>query len=339
MSKLHLVTGATGLLGSHLAEQLVQSGVHCRAIVRPGSETAFLGSLGVECVPGNLSNLESLTSACRGAEVVYHAAAKVGDWGTKAEFEQDTVHGTRNVAQACVKSGVRRLVHISSTSSYGHPAPSNSPIDETWPLGDRFWIWDDYTRAKVTVERELWALRDEAKLPLTIIRPSWLYGPRDRLTMRRIRDSLARRKVRIIGNGANRMNTVYAGSVAHACLLAANHERAEGQAYNVTNDGVVTQQGWFDLWAEAFGLPKPTRHVPYAVAFAGAFVLEALYRLVGSKRPPFITRYATWLLGRPTVYSTAKAERDLGWKPVVTYPEGVAAAVAWFNRTQPDTTS
>src|SRR5215212_8475441 len=121
MSTCHLVTGATGLLGSHIAEELVRAGKRCRALVRPSSDTCFLRSIGVECVPGDLTDEASLLAACRGAEVVYHAAAKVGDWGTKAEFERDTVRGTEHVARACLQAAVRRLVHVSSTSAYGHP--------------------------------------------------------------------------------------------------------------------------------------------------------------------------------------------------------------------------
>jgi nucleoside-diphosphate-sugar epimerase len=332
MNSWHLVTGATGLLGSHVAEQLTAAGRPVRALVRATSDTAFLQALGVECVVGDLRAPASLERALQGVECVYHAAAKVGDWGSREEFARDTIEGTRQIALICIKRGVRRLIHISSTSAYGHPPPAQQPIDETWPLGERFWIWDDYTRAKVTAERLLWELHHRDKLPVTMIRPSWLYGPRDRLTIRRLRDSLQARRVRIIGSGNNRLNTVYAGSVARACLLAAEKPAAEGQAFNITNDGVITQQEWFDLWAEQFDLPKPTSHVSYRVAFGGALVLESAYRLVHARRPPWITRYAAWLLGRSTVYSTAKAERELGWRPLVTYAEGVQRAVEWFHQ-------
>jgi nucleoside-diphosphate-sugar epimerase len=302
--------------------------------VRGNSDTRFLQSIGVECSTGDLHDLGSLDRAMKDVQIVYHAAAKVGDWGTKGEFQRDTIEGTRNIAQASLRAGVERLVHVSSTSAYGHPPPSDVPIDETWPLGNRFWIWDDYTHAKVTAERLLREMQERDKLPLTIIRPGWLYGPRDRLTVKRIRDSLQHGRVRIIGPGTNRMNTVYAGTVAHCCLLAAKHTCALGQAYNVTNDGIITQKGWFDLWANELKAPFPVKHISYSTAFAGGFCLEAIYRLVKSKKPPYITRYAVWLLGRSTVYSTAKAERELGWKPVVTYQEGVHRAVDWFTRMQ-----
>lgn len=334
MRHCQLVTGASGLLGSHIAEQLVAAGEKVRALVRTTSDTSFLQSIGVDRFIGDLHDQGSLDRAMKDVQTVYHAAAKVGDWGTKREFQRDTVEGTINIANACLRGGVDRLIHVSSTSAYGHPPPSDVPIDETWPLGERFWIWDDYTRAKVTAERLLHEIQEHDKLPVTIIRPGWLYGPRDRLTIKRIRDSLQRGRVRIIGPGTNRMNTVYAGTVANCCLLAARQTCAVGQAYNVTNDGIITQQGWFDLWAKELNVPSPSKHISYRTAFAGGFCLEAFYRLVGSKKPPYITRYAAWLLGRPTVYSTAKAEHELIWRPVVTYEEGVHRAVEWFKSVQ-----
>ncbi|MFO0812803.1 MAG: NAD-dependent epimerase/dehydratase family protein [Gemmatales bacterium] len=334
MSLCQVVTGATGLLGSHLAEQLTLAGHRVRALVRPTSDTEYLQSIGVECLAGDLGDAASLRQAMNGADTVYHSAAKVGDWGRPSEFQRDTVEGTRNVAEACLAAGVRRLVHVSSTSAYGHPSDSVETVDETHPLGERFWIWDYYTRAKVEAERLLWAMYEKQKLPLTVVRPSWLYGPRDRLSIHRMHGILSQKKVRIIGPGTNRMNTIYAGSVARCCLLAAASEKALGQAYNATNDGIITQQGWFDLWAEEFGLPKPTVHVPYKLAFHAGLVMEACYRAVGAKKPPLITRYAAWLLGRPTYYVTGKAERELGWSPMVRYPEGVRLAVEWYRGQQ-----
>ncbi|HMO36072.1 MAG TPA: NAD-dependent epimerase/dehydratase family protein, partial [Gemmatales bacterium] len=104
MEKCHLVTGATGLLGSHLAEQLVQAGHRVRALVRPSSQTSFLQSLGVECVTGDLTEPESLLKACQSVDTIFHSAAKVGDWGTRAEFEKYTIAGTRHIAEAALQS-------------------------------------------------------------------------------------------------------------------------------------------------------------------------------------------------------------------------------------------
>ncbi len=335
MSNWQFVTGATGLLGSHLAEQLVLAGQKVRALVRPQSDTTYLKSIGVECVVGDISDPEAIKKALNGVDTVYHAAAKVGDWGHKSEFQRYTIEGTRNIAEACLSAGVRRFLHISSTSAYGHPPPSALAIDETWPLGDKFWVWDYYTKSKVEAERLLWDMHREKKLPLTIVRPSWLYGPRDRLSIRRMYQSLFAKKVRVIGDGSNRMNTIYAGSVAQCCILAAEKDIALGQAYNATYDGDITQRQWFDLWADTFQLPRPTVYVSYKVAFNFGLIMESIYRTVKAKKPPYVTRYAAWLLGRPTFYITGKAERDLGWKPMVTYEEGVRKAVEWYRSVNP----
>lgn len=330
---MNLITGATGLLGSHIAEQLRQSGELVRALIRPTSQTnvPFLKQIGVELVTGDLADRASLERAMQGISVVYHAAAKVGDWGTKQEFERETIQGTKNVVDACLAAGVRRLIHISSTSAYGHPEPGGQPIDETFPLGDRFWMWDDYTKAKIAAERYIWDAIAQRGLKATIIRPSWLYGPRDRLSIFRIARSLRRGRVRIIGEGTNPMNSVYAGNAAEACLLAAAKPEAAGQAYNVTNDGIITQRDYFNAYADALKLPRPTKRIPYGVAYAAAWVLEAIFRMLRKQRPPFITRYATWLLGRHTFYSTEKAQRELGWQPRVGYQEGIARTVAWYH--------
>ncbi len=330
---LHVITGATGLLGSHLAEQLRAEGQRVRALVRPTSRTDFLDQIGVDKVQGDLGDPEALRRAFDRADVVYHAAAKVGDWGTRQEFLRETQQGTENVVTACQAAGVGRLVHVSSTSAYGHP-PADAPlIDENWPLGTKFWVWDDYTRTKIAAERAVWAA-SAAGLPVSVIRPSWLYGPRDRLSIARIDRSLRSRRVRLIGPGNNLMNTVYAGNVAEACRLAALKDEAVGQAFNITNDGQLTQRRYFELYAAALGHPPPTKHYAFSVAWNGAFVMEAAYRLLGIRRPPFITRYAVWLLGRSTFYSSEKAQKVLGWRSRVGYEEGIPLTVAWYRAQQ-----
>jgi nucleoside-diphosphate-sugar epimerase len=330
---MNVITGATGLLGSHLAEQLRAEGRPVRALVRAASRMEYLKTLDVELAVGDLSDVSSLKQAFTGAQAVYHAAAKVGDWGAKSEFARETQVGTRNVVAACLAAGVKRLVHISSTSAYGHPPQDLPPITEEHPLGTKFWLWDDYTRAKIEAEKAVWEAIHSEGLPATIIRPSWLYGPRDRLSIARIERTLRLGRVVIIGDGTNPMNTVYAGNVAEACRLAAASERAIGQAYNITSDGVITQREYFNAYADAFGYPRPTKRAPYWLVFAGAWVIEALARLRRQRKPPFITRYAVWLLGRRTLYSTEKAQRELGWQPRVGYAEGIRRTVEWFRST------
>lgn len=331
MADCDLVTGGTGMLGSHIVERLVARGRRVRVLVRPGSRTHFLRELGVELFEGDLTDPDSTFEAAKGAEVIYHAAAKVGDWGTWAEFQASCLDATANLGRAALRAGVRRFVHISSTSAYGHPTEGGPPVDESAPLGQNLWKpWDYYTLSKVESERRLWELAERDRLPLTIIRPSWLYGERDRTTTARLIDRFRRGQVRLIGPGDNPLSAVYVGIVADAAILAANDPSSAGEAYNITNQGPITQAEFMNLFAEACGVPKVTRHVPYRVVFAASFLLEAYGRLARRVQPPLISRYATWLMGRDLRYSTEKARTRLGWAPDLTYRESIGRSVRWF---------
>jgi len=331
-----LVTGATGLLGSHIAERLVGRGEKVRALVRPTSDVRFLQSLGVELVVGDLNDPASLRAAVSGVETIYHCAAKVGDWGKWCEFQADCIDATRNLALAAIDAGVGRFLHISSTSAYGHPTEGGPPIDETAKLGQNLWpIWDGYTISKVEAERTLWRLVEGEHLPLTVIRPSWLYGERDRITLKRLVTRLRANKIPLIGRGDNPLSAIYAGNVADAAILAANDPESVGEAYNITHQGQLTQREFLDLFAQAAGAKPPRRSVSYHLVFAVALGLEAAGRLTRQTKPPLITRYATWLMARRVSYSTGKAEHKLGWCPAVNNEQSIDRSVAWYLNQKP----
>ncbi|WP_435006242.1 NAD-dependent epimerase/dehydratase family protein [Tundrisphaera lichenicola] len=327
----HLVTGATGLLGSHIAERLCAKGLRVRALVRPGADVRFLKALGVELAEGDLADEDSCVRAVQGIQSVYHSAAKVGDWGNWADFQSSCLDGTRNLARAACRVGVERFLHISSTSAYGHPVEGGPPIEETSPLGQRLWpVWDYYTRSKVESEQLLWKMLEELGLRLTVIRPSWLYGERDRTTLRRLVGRLRAGKVPLIGRGDNPLSAIYAGNVADAAILASNDPSSVGEAYNITHQGQITQKEFLNLFIEAIGAPPLKRRISYDLTFQAAFLVEALARARRRATPPLITRYATWLMGRRISYSTAKAESRLGWKPEVGNRDSIERSVRWF---------
>ncbi|WP_435016867.1 NAD-dependent epimerase/dehydratase family protein [Tundrisphaera sp. TA3] len=331
-AKLALVTGGTGLLGSHIAERLAARGDRVRALIRPASDTRFLRTLGAELVVGDLTDPASCREATRGVDEVYHCAAKVGDWGRWPEFQSGCLDATRVLAEAALESGVGRFLHISSTSAYGHPAEGSPPITEEAPLGQNFWrFWDYYTRSKVECERILWRLAADRGLPLTIIRPSWLYGERDRTTIARLAGRLRAGKVPLIGPGDNPISAVYAGNVADAAILAARDPGSVGEAYNITHQGWISQRDYLAEFVRATGAPPVRRKVSYHAVYAIAFVLEAIYRTARSRRPPMITRYATWLMGRSLSYSTEKAQARLCWRPELGYRESIERSVRWFE--------
>jgi nucleoside-diphosphate-sugar epimerase len=322
-----VVTGATGLVGSHLVEKLAGRGERVRALVRPASDTTFLREHAVELAVGDLHDPASLRRAVAGADVVFHCAARVSDWGPWAQFQADTIDTTRNLLEACRAEGVAQLLHVSSVAVYGRPrlGPAEQVTEET-PLGQRFRLWDYYGQAKLRAE----ALVRQYYPAAAIIRPVWIYGSRDRITMPRVIEALRAERVPIIGAGTNYLNIVYAGDVAEAALLAANHRGAAGQAYNVSSEGEVTQAELLGTLTDTLGLPRIRRHVPYALAARWAFLLELWGRLLRRPRPPTITRKAVSLISRSTRFSTAKARTQLGWQPRVAIQEGVKRTLEWY---------
>lgn len=321
-----LVTGGTGLLGSHIAEQLRAKNQRVRAICRAGSDTTFLRKIGAEIVPGDLDDRAELRRACEGVDAVYHAAARVGDWGPWADFVRVTIDGTRNLLEAASAANVRRFLHISSVSVYGHVNGDGKVFDETAPVGVNVHRWSYYTRAKVEAEKIAWDAHRAGKVRLTVVRPAWLYGPRDRATLPRLIENMRRGKVKIVGDGNNRLNVVHAGNVAEGAILAANCERSIGEAYNASHDGVLTQRRYFDLVADAIGASRPAKSVPYSMAYRAAFALETFGHLLKTKKPPFITRYAIWLMGRRCFFECQKLKDHTGWRSRIGYEDGIREA-------------
>jgi nucleoside-diphosphate-sugar epimerase len=330
-NQLNVVTGATGLLGSHIAEHLRARGERVRALVRPTSDTTFLQQLGVELVVGDLNEPASLRRAVAGADVVYHCAARVGDWGPWRAFQREVIDATANLLDACGATGVGRVLHVSSIIVYGHPHLRGACFTEDEPLGQNLWMWDYYCQAKVRAEELCRQYRGE----LTIIRPSWIYGPRDRTTLPRVLKALDAGRVAIIGGGDNLLNIVYAGDVAEGAILAANHPEAKGQAYNLSSEGEITQHDFLDLLADELGRPRIRKQVSYQFAYWGGFLSEVIGRMIRLRRPPHLTRYAVALIGRSTRFSIAKAREQLGWQPRVGVREGVRRTLDWYRKTQP----
>ncbi len=326
-AKLNVLTGATGLLGSHIAEQLAQRGERIRALVRATSDTAFLRRLGAELVEGDLADAASLRRAVAGAAVVYHCAAKVGDWGSWRLFQSLVVGATTNLLEACRQQSVGRVLHVSSITVYGHPRPRGEPFTEDEPLGQHLWLWDYYCRAKVLAEE---ACR---RYPgaLSIVRPSWIYGPRDRNTLPRLVKAFRAGRVRVVGPGDNLLNIIYAGDVADAAIRAATAPAAVGRAYNVSSEGEITQRQLLDRLADALGEPRVTRGVGFRTAFRLGLLSEVIGRVVRMKRPPHVTRYAVGLVGRPTLFSTARVRTELGWQPRVGIDEGLRRTLEWHS--------
>lgn len=330
--QLNVITGATGLVGSHIAEQLRGAGKRVRVLVRRSGDAGWLMDLGAEVAEGDLLDRVSVARAVAGADVVYHCAARVSNWGPWSEFERDTIATTGNVVEACKQAGGPKLVHVSSISVYGHPKfHPGEEVTEQSPLGQNYWIWDYYARSKVLAEEIARTYPN-----LVIVRPSWIYGPRDRTTIPKLVPALLARRVPVIGPGDNVLNIIYAGDVAAGTILAANYPGAVGQAYNLCSEGEITQRDMLNAMTDALALPRITRQVPFGLALRWALLQEAWAKLWRRRESPTITRFIVYLVGRRTQYSIAKARAELGWRPRVSIRDGVRNSLLWFQSAAPE---
>ncbi|MFP4106147.1 MAG: NAD-dependent epimerase/dehydratase family protein [Phycisphaerae bacterium] len=332
---MNLVTGATGLLGSHIVEKLIEQGKPVRVLVRETSDTSFLDTLDVEQVVGDVTDPDSLKAAMQGVEIVYHSAAQVGDWGPWERFVAVTIEGTRNMLNAARDANIKRFLHISSISTYGHPNEEGLVLDESAPLGslgENLHKWSYYSRAKVEAEKLVWEYHNRGDIVATVVKPSWLYGERDRASLPRLITAIRKGKAKILGDGQNLLNLTYAGNEAEGCILAAESEQAAGEIYNLSSDGKITLEEYMNKIAKAIGCPPVKKHVPYGIAYRVAFLMECFGHLFGMKKPPLVTRYSVWLMGRRCFFSPEKARKELGWEPTVDYDEGIRRSVEWVDK-------
>jgi len=323
----YLITGATGFVGSHLAEACVQRGYAVVTLARPASDTAFLQSLGVEIVRGDLHDEGALRQALADVNVVAHSAAKVGDWGPAHEYRTVNVEGTRKLLDAVVGRPLDRFIHLSSLGVY--EARDHYGTDES--VSPPASHMDGYTQSKVEAEQLVREYGVKRGVPVVILRPGFVYGPRDRTVLPKLMQALAEGQVRYLGSGEQAMNTIWVKNLVSAIFLAAERPQAVGQTYNLTDDDRVSKRRFMEAIADAAGLPRPTRHVPLWLARTAAWWMEGWARLTGAKKAPRLTRARIKFLGLNLGYSCEKAKRELGYAPEHRFEEAIREAVAWWQ--------
>lgn len=324
-----LVTGATGLIGSHIVERLAAGDHSVRALVRETSDASHLRRVGVEIAHGDLGDSPSLFRALEGVEVVYHNAALVGDWGRWESFSDVGVEGTKRLLDAALKCGVTRFVHMSSASVYGFLRIRGRAVDEAFPLEENPWRWDYYGRSKIAAEQAVSKCQAGGQLATTILRPTVVVGPRDRTVFPRLAALLERGRLPIVGSGDNRVHLIYAGDVAHAAVLAGTRAEAIGQTYILDGRREFTQREFFDAIADGIGARRPVRRIPLPIAYGLGFCEEAWGHFTKQTRVPTMTRYLVVLSAGEARFTTSKAERELGWRPETSIREALERTHKW----------
>ncbi len=330
-----LITGGNGLLGHHLVSALQERGDSVRVLALPGEETGWLEQRGVEVHRGDVRQPETLTAPMSGAHAVLHLAGMMGVWRPMEDYHAVNVTGTENVCRAALSEGVSRVVHVSSWTVYG--------MDLGLPAREDFLLrpfHEPYAVTKAAGDKAVQRMIAEQHLPAVIIRPGSFFGPGDRLHFGRLADRLREGRGVIIGPGGNALPFVYVTDVVQGLLLALDHARAVGHAFNITTDRPLTQQELLEAIARETGASPPRVHVPYRPLYTAGYLAERLAMASGSKTQPMVTRLGVKLFGTDNRHAIDKARQELGYHPRVGLREGVRLAADWYlAQGQPDGSS
>ena len=326
-----LVTGGTGFLGRHLVERLLAAGRPVTVLARRADPA--LVARGVRFITASLDDAPAVAAACAGHATVFHTAAKVGVWGRYADFFRTNVLGTRAILAGCRAHGVARLVYTSTPSVvYNGQALANA--DESLPLATS--CPSPYPLTKAIAEREVLAANSAppSGLRTVALRPHLIWGVGDPHLVPRVLARARAGRLRIIGDGTNRVDMVHVANAVDAHLAAEQTlsspqpSTACGRPYFITNGEPVLLWEWINQLLTALGEPPVTRRLSLSTAAAIGAVCETLWRVLPVTTEPPMTRFIAAELAKDHWFNLAAARRDLGYEPRVSMAAGTAELIA-----------
>lgn len=323
-----LVTGGGGFLGLALVKALVARG-HNVVTFQRGKYPA-LEKLGVAChaidridFDSQDTWIEKLAGHMNNCDVVFHTAAKAGVWGKAIDYENANEIYTQGVIRACNWAKVSRLVYTSSPSVVYH-GRDESGINESVPYPAKFLA--HYPRTKADAERRVLKANDE-KLATVALRPHLIWGPGDHHLVPRIIDRARKGKLKLVGSGANLVDSTYIDNAVHAHLCAmerlAPGAACAGKAYFISNGEPLAMADLINRILAAADLPPVLKHVSPRVAYAAGAMLEMIYGLLRIESEPIMTRFVAMQLSTEHWFDLTAAKRDLGFEPIVSIDEGM----------------
>jgi nucleoside-diphosphate-sugar epimerase len=331
-----LVTGGTGFLGRRLVERLLAQGRPVTVLGRtPAPE---LAARGVRFIRAALEDAPAVEAACAGMATVFHLAAKVGVWGRYDDFFRANVLGTRAVIAGCRRHGVTRLVHT-STPSVVYNGRAIAGGDESLPLTTD--CPSPYPLTKALAEREVLGANSSA-LRTVALRPHLIWGVGDPHLVPRILARARAGRLRIVGDGTNRVDLVHVENAVDAHLLAESalgkchviRDTSEGpgncggRAYFITNGEPVVLWDWINALLLALGEPPVTRHISLGAATAAGAAGELAWRVFSLRGEPPMTRFIAAELAKDHWFEIAAARRNLGYAPRISMTQGTAELLA-----------
>jgi dihydroflavonol-4-reductase len=321
-----LVTGATGFVGSAVLRALAARGAKVRALARPTSPRLNLEGAACEVVVGDMTDAASMAKALEGVRFLFHVAADYRLWARDpSQLRRANVEGTRTVMEAALAAGVERVVYTSSVATLEAPDTATF-VDETAALPDGGGV-GAYKQSKVAAERLVERMAAERGLQVVIVNPSTPIGPRDikpTPTGRMVLEAAQGKIPAFVDTG---LNLVHVDDVAEGHLLALEKGRV-GERYILGGKDLSLREMLADI-AALTGRKAPTLALARGPLYPLAFVAEGLAQITG--KAPMLTRDALDMAAHHMFFTSAKAERELGYK-ARPHGEALADALAWFRQ-------
>jgi nucleoside-diphosphate-sugar epimerase len=277
---------------------------------------------------GDLTQADAVERAMVGVERVYHCAGVVTDWDPDGRAQAVNVGGITALAEAALRAGVKKFVHVSTTDTYGYP---DRRTTEEAPYRYRGWPYCD---TKIDAEKRAWEYHQKG-LPVSVLRPATVYGPRSYSIVGEFADLLKSGDMVLIDGGRKVAGLCYVSDLVDALLLVGQEGIGEGQAYNMT-DGTQTTWGEFTHGlARVMGLPPARLSIPHGIAYFAGWLMERWGALTRSKKRPLLTRMAVELVGTHQDFPIERARSELGFEPKVFLEEGLQRSKAWLDQEDP----
>jgi nucleoside-diphosphate-sugar epimerase len=325
--ELMLVTGANGYVGRAVVDHLVELGVPVRAMVRNAANGAELQKLpNVEIIVADLRDPESLKAAVSGVSGIFHIAAIFRQAGLpESVFHDINAEGTRNLFEAAIAAGVRRIVHCSTGGVLGHIA--NPPGNENSPYNPG----DMYQRTKLEGEKIAMQYFREGKMRGVVIRPAMIYGPADTRNFKMFK-MIAQRRFFFVGTGDTCAHFVDVRDLARAFALAMEKEDLNAQIYHIPGERAVPLKQVANLIAEYLGVPPPKLHLPVKpIQWIGS-LCEAVCTPLKISPPIYRRRVDFFTKNRH--FDGSKAAKELGYRPAKPFEEELRDVVDWYKAHQ-----
>ena len=323
MSKI-CITGGSGFIGSHIVEyfQQMSEDIHC-----------------ISRAEADIRDVDKLTAAFQGADCIIHNAAMACDWGEYKTFYQNNVYGTINVMKACKANGIQQIIMAGSCSVYGEEnnkviKDENSPLNSHYPyfLDNIFpCAMNFYRDTKKEAVEEAIHFAKSSNMDLTVLNPVWVFGEREFHTG--FYEYLKTAKTGIpfiMGSKKNKFHIIYVKDLAKAYYLAYKADITGINTFVIGNQEAEYMDNIYALFCEEAGFRKP-ENISKALIYPIGFLLELLYTLLKTKKPPMLTRGRVNMFYDNIEYSTQKAAELLGFKCEYTLREAISNTVKWYK--------